>query len=454
MLIKAPVGGRPVHVTDLAAGPAACRRLRRGRQGGFTHRRQTGSGPLASEAGEPDSSYAWWRLAASLAASTIGGIGLWSAVILLPAIQAEFGVGRDGASAAYTATLIGFAIGGLLLGRLADRRGIGVPLLIGAATLGGGYIAAANVRSYWQFVLVQAVLIGMLGSAATFGPLVADVSRWFVRRRGIAVSIVASGNYLAGALWPPLLQHASAAVGWRQAQVEIGVVCLVTLLPLALLLGRRAPADSGHGSVDDGPAADGLPVSPAALQGLLALARIACCVAMSMPQVHLVAYCSDLGYGPARGAQMLSLMLACGIVSRITFGFICDRIGGLRTLLLGSGLQGFALLLFLPFNGLVSLYVISALFGLFQGGIVPSYAIIVREHFPASEAGGRVGAVIMCTMLGMALGGWMSGKVFDLTGSYQAAFLNGILWNLLNFSICMFLLRRTSRNRNSGSSGD
>src|SRR4051794_37663858 len=275
MLIKAPVGGRPVHVTDLAAGPAACRRLRRGRQGGCTHRRQTGSGPLASEAaaGEPDSSYAWWRLAASLAASTIGGIGLWSAVILLPAIQAEFGVGRAGASAPHTATLVGFAIGGLLLGRLADRRGIGVPLLIGAATLGAGYIAAANVRAYWQFVLVQAVLIGMLGSAATFGPLVADVSRWFVRRRGIAVSIVASGNYLAGALWPPLLQHASAAVGWRQAQVGIGVVCLVTLLPLALLLGRRAPADGGHGgSADGGPVAEGLPVSPAALQGLLVLA--------------------------------------------------------------------------------------------------------------------------------------------------------------------------------------
>src|SRR3954451_1576904 len=272
MWIKAPVGGRPVHVTGLAAGPAACRGLRRGRQGGFTRRRQTGSGPLASKAGagEPDSSYACWRLAASLAASTIGGIGLWSAVILLPAIQAEFGVGRDGASAAYTATLVGFAIGGLLLGRLADRRGIGVPLLIGAATLGAGYIAAANVRAYWQFVLVQAVLIGMLGSAATFGPLVADVSRWFVRRRGIAVSIVASGNYLAGAIWPPLLQHASAAVGWRQAQAGIGVVCLVTLLPLALLLGRRAPADGGHGgSADGGPAADGLPVPAAALQGLL-----------------------------------------------------------------------------------------------------------------------------------------------------------------------------------------
>jgi len=162
-----------------------------------------------------------------------------------------------------------------------------------------------------------------------------------------------------------------------------------------------------------------------------------------MPQVHLVAYCGDLGYGAARGAQMLSLMLACGIVSRLTFGFISDRIGGLRTLLVGSTLQGISLLMFLPFDGLASLYVISAMFGLFQGGIVPSYAIIVREYFPAREAGARVGAVIMATLFGMALGGWMSGKVFDITGSYHAAFVNGIAWNALNLSIAVFLLYRT-----------
>ena len=180
-------------------------------------------------------------------------------------------------------------------------------------------------------------------------------------------------------------------------------------------------------------------------QALLCVAGTACCVAMAMPQVHIVAYCGDLGYGAARGAEMLSLMLACGIVSRLVSGAICDRIGGLRTLLLGSLLQGLALLLFIPFNGLVSLYVISALFGLFQGGIVPSYAIIVREHFPPAEAGARVGTVLMFTLFGMALGGWMSGKVFDLSGSYQAAFVNGIVWNLINLSVTVFLLRRTLR---------
>jgi MFS family permease len=186
-----------------------------------------------------------------------------------------------------------------------------------------------------------------------------------------------------------------------------------------------------------------LPLSPTALQILLCIAGIACCVAMSMPQVHIVAYCGDLGYGIARGADMLSLMLGFGIISRIASGFIADRIGGVRTLLLGSVLQGVALLLYLMFDGLFSLYVISALFGLFQGGIVPSYAIIVREYFPSEQASTRVGLVIMMTVLGMALGGWMSGLIFDLTGSYQAAFLNGLAWNLLNVSIATFLMMRS-----------
>jgi MFS family permease len=164
-----------------------------------------------------------------------------------------------------------------------------------------------------------------------------------------------------------------------------------------------------------------------------------------MPQVHIVAYCGDLGYGVARGAEMLSLMLGCGIVSRIASGFIADRIGGVRTLLLGSLLQGAALVLYLLFDSLFSLYVVSALFGLFQGGIVPSYAIIVREYFPPKEAGTRVGLVLMATLVGMALGGWMSGAIFDLTGSYQAAFLNGLAWNLVNVSIVSLLLLRSRR---------
>ncbi len=397
---------------------------------------------MVSPSRTPDGGYAWSRLAISLAVATIGGVGLWSAVVALPVIQAEFGVDRGGAALAYTATLVGFAVGGVAMGRLADRYGIRMPLMVAAVMLGLGYAAAASATAYWQFVLAQALLIGMLGSSASFGPLVADVSHWFVRRRGIAVAIVASGNYLAGTVWPPILQHAFATVGWRQTHFAIGLFCLLTMLPLALLLRRRPDfvqsASPGADAAATAPLAP--PVPAPALQALLVLAGLSCCIAMSMPQVHIVAYCADLGYGPARGAQMLSLMLGLGIVSRLASGLLADRIGGIGTLILGSTLQCLALLFYLPFDGLTSLYLVSALFGLSQGGIVPSYALIVRDYFPAREAGTRISLVLTSTVLGMAIGGWLSGEIYDLTGSYAAAFLNGIAWNLVNMSIALWLL--------------
>jgi predicted MFS family arabinose efflux permease len=235
-------------------------------------------------------------------------------------------------------------------------------------------------------------------------------------------------------------------VGWRQTHLWIGVICLVTMLPLAFVLRQRLPSPPAGTTAARG-AAPGLPLGlpPNVLQALLIVAGMACCVAMAMPQVHIVAYCVDLGYGAARGAEMLSVMLACGVVSRLAFGLLMDRIGGLATLLLGSALQAVALALFLPFDGLVSLYLLSALFGLFQGGIVPSYAMIVRTYFPPEEAGARMGMVLSATLAGMALGGWMSGVIFDLSGSYDAALLNGLLWNLLNMSIAGWLMLRAFR---------
>lgn len=395
-----------------------------------------------------DSRYAVMRLMVTLALMTVGASGMYVVAVVLPAVQAEFGVARADASLPYTLLMIGFGIGGMLMGRLADRFGVMVPLLIGAASLGLGYVAAAMADSIWMFTLAHGFLIGLFGSSATFAPLLADTSLWFVRRRGIAVAVCASGNYIGGAVWPPIVQHFVEIAGWRHTYLGLGLFSFVTMTALALLMRKRPPLAVPAMPNTRSPATpSSLPfgLSPGKAQTLLCVAGVGCCVAMAMPQVHIVSYCADLGYGAARGAEMLSLMLACGVVSRLVSGVICDRIGGLRTLLLGSALQGIALLLFLPFDGLVSLYLIAALFGLFQGGIVPSYAIIVREYFLPAEAGARVGMVIMATMIGMALGGWMSGKVFDLTGSYHAAFVNGIAWNLLNFSIVFFLLYRVRR---------
>ncbi len=393
-----------------------------------------------------ESAYAWRRLVASLALSTIGGVGLWSVVVVLPAVQAEFGVARSSASLPYTATMLGFAVGGLFMGRIADRFGIVKPLVVGALALGLGYLLTAQAASLGEFALAQGLVVGLLGSSVTFGPLVADISHWFTRHRGIAVSVCASGNYLAGAVWPPILQHFTATRGWRATLIGIGVFCSLTMLPLIIALRHRSP-------VSRVPVAKAIvateagrrQVAPGRLQALLMVAGVACCVAMSMPQVHIVAYSSDLGHGVAHGAEMLSAMLGMGVVSRLVSGWIADRVGGVPTLILGSALQCLVLALYLPFDGLVSLYVVSALFGLAQGGIVPSYAVIVREYFAPQEAGMRIGGVVMATILGMALGGWLSGAIFDLTGSYRLAFVNGIAWNLLNLAIAVWLLGQPRR---------
>ena len=397
-----------------------------------------------TSASDIDGRYAWTRLVISTVLATIGGAGMWAVVVVLPSVQAEFGVDRADASLPYTMTMLGFALGNVVIGRSIDRMGFVLPALIGALMLGAGFILAAMAGSITQFSIVQGLLIG-IGSSATFGPLIADISHWFVKRRGIAVATAASGNYLAGALWPVAMPPFIVSEGWRTTYIGIGVICLVTMLPLLLMLRRKLPRELLAGGGAKAILTQPIGVSPGLLQAMLVVAGLGCCVAMSMPQVHIVAYCMDLGYGVARGAEMLSVMLAAGVVSRLASGFLADRIGGIKTLLLGSVLQCLALFFYIPFDGLASLYIVSLVFGLSQGGIVPCYAIIVREYMPASEAGRRVGTVVMATILGMALGGWMSGWIYDLTGSYAMAFLNGIAWNLLNIAVMVFLLWRSNK---------
>ena len=396
-----------------------------------------------------DGTYAWFRLGIALILSTVGGISMWSSVVVLPAIEAEFAIDRGDASVPYFATMGGFALGGIFMGRISDRFGVTIPLLLGTVMLGIGYTLAAQAQNLWQFVAVQALLIGMLGGSAFLGPLVADVTMWFQRRRGIAVAIVASGNYISGAVWPPVMQFAIDEFGWRQAYVGIAVTCCVIMIPLAFLM-RRPPPETETADAHETPmAAKTLPVSSGMLQFLLVIAGLACCIAMSMPQVHIVAYCVDLGYGAQRGAEMLSLMLGFGVVSRVASGMIADKIGGLGTLMIGTVAQCLALSLFLPFDGLYQLYLVVAFFGLAQGGIVPSYALIVRDYFPAREAATRVSLVLMMTVAGMAIGGWMTGEIQALAGSYEMAFLNGIIFNLINMSIAGWLLINRIRTQRS-----
>ena len=395
-----------------------------------------------------DSPYSWLRLAITLVLGTIGSIGMWVAVVVLPEAQAEFGVDRSGAALPYAATMVGFGFGNIIIGRFADRLGITIPVIIAALALGAGFILGAQVETIWELTLVQGMLIG-IGTGAGFGPLIADLSHWFRKRRGMAVGAAASGNYLAGAIWPTIVQDFVATDGWRDAYMFIGFFCMATMIPLALMLRRKLPtrfAVDGSVAVEEENLLQS-PYSARGLQWLLAIAGVGCCVAMSMPQVHIVSYCVDLGYGAAAGAEMLALMSAAGVISRLGSGFLADYIGGVRTVLLGSVLQCAALFFFLPFDGLVPLYVVSLLFGLSQGGIVPSYAIVVREYMPAREAGSRIGTIVAATIFGMALGGWISGEIYDYTGSYELAFVNGIAWNLMNMGIILSLMWRTRTPR-------
>ncbi len=397
---------------------------------------------LQHERYAPDSSYAWLRLAMALLVGTVACVGTWSVVVVLPSVQAEFGTARAGASLPYTAVMLGFGFGNILMGRIADRYGIVVPIVMGGVFLGAGYVLAGLAGTLWQFALAHGLLIG-IGGAAGFSPLIADLSHWFRKHRGLAVVFGASGSYLAGVIWPQVITWGLQNHGWRATHIGIGLTALVVLVPLSLFFRRRPAAETLAAAEASSAGARGdLGLSANQLQLLLSVAGFACCVAMSMPQVHIVAYCGDLGYGVARGAEMLSLMLLLGIISRIGSGFVSDRIGGAATLALGSVMQGVALFLYLFFDGLTSLYIVTGIFGLFQGGIVPMYAVIIREYLPAKEAGVRIGIVMSATILGMAFGGYISGLIYDLFASYRVAFLNGLAWNLINLAVVSWLMLR------------
>jgi MFS family permease len=388
----------------------------------------------------PDSRQAWVRLALAVLIGSIGSVGMWSVVVVLPVVQGEFGATRGAVSLAFTLTMLGFGLGGVLTGKITDRFGIVMAITLSIGVLALAYIGAGLSTTLWQFIAVH-FLIG-LGTSATFGPLMAEASHWFDRYRGLAVTIVASGNYVGGTIWPPIVNWGTQAAGWRTTHIAVGIFCGLAMTAVLLILRMKIGAASQRDHVNAPPPRVDLRLSTNTLTVMLCIASISCCVAMAMPQVHIVAYCGDLGYGVARGAEMLSLMMGFGIISRIGSGYLADKIGGIRTLLIGSMAQGFALLFYLFFDSLTSLYLISAMFGLFQGGIVPSYAIIVREAMPASQAATRVGVVIFASVFGMSFGGWISGVIFDATGSYAAAFMNGLGWNALNITIMVALLLR------------
>jgi MFS family permease len=385
-----------------------------------------------------DTASSWRRLTICSVIGLFINIGIWSVVVVLPEIEREFNSSRASSALPYTFTLAGFAIGNFVIGSIVDRIGIAKATIYASLLVSSNFLLCSLSDSL--LIITSSHFFLGLGTAVGFGPLIADITHWFVKRRGIAVAIIASGNYLSGVVWSPLIGIMLSSFTWRDIYLSIAIVLPTVAIPFAfLLLNKTTKIKSDTENDLYANNTKLVKISGGRLQFLLGMAGIGCCIAMAMPQVHIVAYCVGLGFGATIGASMLSVMLASGIISRIMFGLCADRIGSLNTLILSSALQMISLIFFIPFDGMISLFVVSAIFGLSQGGIVPSYALVVRHFLPAREAGQRIGIVLMLTIFGMAIGGWMSGFIFDQTGSYKMAFLNGILWNIFNLGILGWL---------------
>ena len=394
-----------------------------------------------------DSHYSWFRLLITFLIGTSLNIGMWAIVIVLPDIQKEFNFNRGEVSVLFSFTMVGFALGNFILGKLVDKYGIILTLLFASFTVVLGFFISAFSYSLILLIFCH-VMIGF-GTAAGFGPLMSDISFWFSKRRGIAVSVAASGNYFSGIIWPTLISAIfSNTFDWRFLYVLFGIIAVILTIPLSFLLRKKIEKSIlDKETTEANQKLSEKFISPSLLLIILILASIACCVAMSMPQIHIVALCVDLGFSPIVGTNMLSLMLAGGVISRIISGVAVDYFGGFKVLLVGSSLQCLALFLYLPFDGLTSLYLVSLIFGLAQGGIVPSYAVILREYLPTQNIASKIGIVLMATIFGMAFGGWVSGFIFDLTGSYSLAFLNGIIWNFINILLIIYLMFKGKSNK-------
>jgi len=390
---------------------------------------------------EQDSQQAWFRLAIIFAMSVIGTAGMWSVVIILPNIQNEFTLDRAASTYPYVATMFGYGFGNVIIGRMLDKIGIKKPIIFALCLLITSYVLSFFAKNVFWLSTIQFFL--GFSAAAFFGPMMADISNYFYKRKGLAVSLVASGQHLCGAIWPFVIKDFIIEGDWRNAHLFIALVCSILIPILFYFLGNKVPKMNNEQKLttqdEDINSKVNLSISNRQIQILLMIAGVLCCVAMSMPQVHIVPLCIDNGYGLAVGTEILSFMLFAAVASRVIFGFLSDKIGPIQTLILGSSLQAISLTMFLPFNSQLSLYIVAICFGLSQGGIVPIYAVIISKFLPSNEVAERVGWLIFATIIGMSLGGWLSGEIYDFTNSYRLAFINGIFWNIMNLCIMIYL---------------
>ena len=397
------------------------------------------AGPAAKLFGRAESveSKASWVVAwAALFVTSIAFGAPLVAVVGLKSIASDLGSARSAAALAYSCAWFGAAAGGVVMGPIAERFGVRWTVIGGAVMIALGLLLSSR-GSAWQLWVGHGVLIGLFGNAGINAPLYIYVSRWFDRRRGTALALISSGQYVAGVIWPLLFEQALARMGWQRTMVAFGLLEVAVILPTAAIFLVRPPGEAAaavpvHGEVRTGRV---LGTRPGLAFALLSLASFLCCVPMAMPQAHLVAYCGDLGISPTSGAAMLSVVLAAAFLSRQLWGYTSDRVGGLRTVLAASACQALAMLAFLLTQDEAGLFAVSAFFGLGFSGVIPAYVLALGELFPASEAAWRIPVLLLCSGSGMAAGGWLAGVIYDHSGFYALAFGAGIAFNLGNLAI-------------------
>ena len=393
------------------------------------------------EAASIETRTSWVVAFAALAIMSISYGAPVVAVVALKQIAADLGSERSVPSLAYSLAWLGTAVGGLAMGRIAERIGVRWTAGFGAVMVGLG-LCVATGGSAWQLYVGYGLLVGLIGNAGINAPLYIYVSHWFDRRRGTALALISSGQYVAGAIWPPLFERGIAMFGWQWTMTRFGALVAVAVLPLALLL-RQPPASPAAAFAAVGRSSTAvLGWRPGVVLGFLAAASFCCCVPMAMPQGHLVALCTDLGIPAAHGAAMLSLLLVTAFISRQFWGWVADRVGGLRTVLAGSACQAAALTALALTQDETGLFIVAAVFGFGFSGIIPAYVLAVRELFPAAEAAWRVPVLLLCSGSGMAAGGWLAGVIYDYFGFYGPALATGIGFNLLNLILVGTLVAR------------
>jgi MFS family permease len=365
-------------------------------------------------------------------------------VVGMKPIQADLDTDRSVIALAGSLVWVGTGVGGIPMGWLADRIGIRSVIAIGAVAMALG-LAISTIGGTIPLYVGHGLLIGLIGNGAIYAPLLIYVSRWFDRRRGTAIALISSGQYIAGIFWPSIFERGIAAYGWRPTMLAYAAVvlaCIAPLLPLLRAVPR--PVSAGPG-VQAGRDRSVLGLRPNVVQALICVAGFCCCIPMAIPNSHLVAFCSDIGISPVHGAAMLSVLLGCAFVSRQFWGAMADRIGGLRTVMAGSACQAVAIAAFLLTQNEAGLFVVAGVYGLGFSGIIPSYAVAIRDLFPSAEAAWRIPTVLFTAMSGMAVGSWLAGRMYDHFGSYAPAFASGVAFNLLNLLLLGLLVIRLPR---------